>query len=537
MAINKEQVFVNGKVFTGRSEKEFVSAFKIANGRIAWVGDTKEVKSKNAIDLEGKTVLPGFIDVHTHPTYVAMVVNSVPCTAPVVNNIPEMIGALKKHSNFGKGPNDWIEGFGYDESKLAEHRTPTAEDLDKVSTIQPVYVLRSDCHSGICNSRALKIAGITKDMPDPEGARFGRTANGEPNGILQEHAANDVVMRAKSVQDSHTRARSLVGTGAHYNARGIVAITDMMALTQPFDDLQIYRSAEKQGLRQQAPLYFTWAGLEKDPIPDLSDKQRKGRTKFAGIKLFADGSISNRTAWVSEPYQNSNEHGFPTLTRKEMESAYQWAKRNMVQVSVHAMGDRALQRVIDFFSDKEPWMGSSVPSVRLEHVTLLTDRQMRQMKEGKMMFGVSTQMIFFFAEHDSYAAHLNENQYQHAYRLKSYYDNIDRVSLSSDAPATTWADPDNVFVSIKATVTRKAYNGADIVQEQALTVPQAVLLHTARAATLAPYEGFLGKIAEGFEASFIVLDRDIFTIDVNEIDQTVVQQTWIQGGKVYEQRR
>jgi predicted amidohydrolase YtcJ len=534
MAINKEQVFVNGKVFTGRSEEEFVSAFRVANGKITWIGDTSEAESKDAIDLEGKTVLPGFIDVHTHPTYVAMIVNSVPCTVPTINNIPEMIGALKKHPNFGKGPKDWIEGFGYDESKLAEHRTPTTEDLDKVSSTQPVYVLRSDCHSGICNSRALQIAGITKHTPDPQGGHFGRTASGEPNGVLQEHAANDIVMRAKSVQDSKAKARCIATTGAHYNARGIVAITDMMAFTRPYDDLQIYRSAEKQGLRQQAPLYFTWAELEKNPIPDLSDKQRKGRTKFAGIKLFADGSVSGRTAWVSEPYRNSDEHGFPTLPKKEMESAYQWAKRNKVQVSVHAMGDRALQRVIDFFSGKEPWMGNNLPSVRLEHVTLLTEVQMRQMREAKMIFGAATQIIFFFAEHDSYVANLSEKQYQHAYPLKSCYENIERVSLSSDAPATTWADPDNVFVSIKAAVTRKAYNGADIVKKQAITVPQAVLLFTARAATVAPYEGLLGQIAESFEASFIVLDRDIFTIDMKEIDKTVVKQTWIQGEKVYD---
>ena len=536
MAMNKEQVFLNGKVFTGRSEEEFVSAFRVANGRITWIGDTTEAKSKNAIDLEGKTIVPGFIDVHTHPTYVAMVVNSVPCTVPVVNNIPEMIEALKKHPNFGKRPKDWIEGFGYDESKLAEHRTPTTKDLDKVSTTQPVYVLRSDCHSGICNSRALQMAGITKDTPDPQGAHFGRYANGEPNGVLQEHAANDVVMSAKSVQDFKAKARGIASTGAHFNARGIVAVTDMMVFTQPFDDLQIYRSAEKQGLRQQAPLYFTWAELEKNPIPDLTDKQRKGRTKFAGIKLFADGSISGRTAWVSEAYRNSDEHGFPTLSKAEMGSAYQWAKRNKVQISVHAMGDRALQRAIDFFSDKEPWMGNNLPSVRLEHVTLLTEAQMRQMKGAKMIFGVSTQIIFFFAEHDSYAANLNENQYQHAYPLKSCYENIERLSLSSDAPATTWADPDNVFVSIKAAVTRTAYNGADIVQKQAVTVPQAVLLYTARAATVAPYEGLLGQIAEGFEASFIVLDCDIFTIDVKEIDKTAVKQTWIQGEKVYERQ-
>lgn len=142
--------------------------------------------------------------------------------------------------------------------------------------------------------------------------------------------------------------------------------------------------------------------------------------------------------------------------------------------------------------------------------------------------------FFFFAEYESYVRNLTESQFRHAYPVKSFYENIKHLGISSDAPATTWADPDNVFVSIKAAVTRKAYNGADIVPEQAITVPQAVLLYTARAASVAPYNGSLGQIAEGFEASFIVLDRDIFAIDTNDIDELVVEQTWIQGEKVYE---
>lgn len=529
----RERVFVNGKIFTARSEREFASAFRVSDGKISWVGDAADVRGGDAVDLQGRTVLPGFLDTHTHPSYIALIANAVPCTVPVVNTIPEMIEALKKHPNHGKGPNDWIEGWGYDESKLAEHRTPTADDLDKVSATQPVHVLRSDAHSGICNRRALEIAGITRDTPDPPNARFGRFPNGEPNGVLQEHAANDVVMRAKSNQDFGGRARSIAATRRHFNERGIVAVSDMMVMKQPLDDLAVFREAEKLGLRQQVPLYFDWASLKKNPIPDLTDADRNGRVKFAGLKLFADGSMSNRTAWVSEPYRDSNEHGFPTLTKEDLEAAHEWARRNRVQIAVHGMGDRALGMAIDFFADQEPWLGADRPSVRLEHVTLLTDAQMRQMKGAKMTFGVATQIIFFFAEQDSYSANLNDNQYRNAYRLKSYYGGVDRLALSSDTPATTWADPDNVFTSIKAAVTRRAYNGADIVREQALTVPQAVLLWTARGATVPLYEGRLGQIAPGFEASFIVLDRDIFSTPAEDVDKISVSETWIEGEKVY----
>ena len=533
---NKEQVFVNGKIFTGHNETEFVSAFKVVDGDIAWVGDAKDVNATHAIDLHGSTVLPGFIDIHTHPTYVALTVDAVACTVPVVNSIPEMIEALKHHRNYGKGQDNWIEGWGYDESKLAEHRTPTTKDLDHVSTTQPVYVMRSDAHSGICNTRALQIAGITKDTPDPEGAHFGRYANGEPNGVLQEHAANDVMLRAKAVEDYPTKVSGLFRTAHHYNERGIVAVTDMMALTRPFDNLRLYRDAEKNGFRQQAALYFNWLDLKHNPIPDLTDEQRHGRVKFAGIKLFADGSVSGRTAWMCKPYRTSG-HGYSTLSDADLNSGYEWARRNRVQVAVHAMGDRALQRVIDFFAAKDPWLERGIPCVRLEHATLLSEAQIRKMNQSKMTFGVSTQIIFFFAEYDSYAENLADEQFQRSYPLKTFYNSIEHVGLSSDAPATTWADPDNVFVSLKAAVTRKAYNGAGIVPEQAITVPQAVLLYTSRAATLAPYEGRLGQIERGFEASFVVLDRDVFSIDADELDRTTVQQTWIAGEKVYDREQ
>jgi predicted amidohydrolase YtcJ len=180
----------------------------------------------------------------------------------------------------------------------------------------------------------------------------------------------------------------------------------------------------------------------------------------------------------------------------------------------HFMGDGGIEHILDLIAGKEPWMDGDAPSVRLDHATLLDRDQPRRINEAKMNFGVATQVTFFFASYDSYVQNLSESQFRRSYPVKTFYDNLQHVALSSDAPATTWADPDNVFVSLKAAVDRKAYNGADIVREEAITVPQAVRLYTARAAELAPYGDVLGQIAEGFEASSIILDRDIFTIDV-----------------------
>ncbi|MEN5179829.1 amidohydrolase [Comamonas testosteroni] len=540
-------LFTNAKVFTGRSETEFASAFTVRDGKITWVGhvndtggagDGQQPAADLQVDLQGKTVVPGFIDVHTHPTFLSQIVDAVPCTVPLVEDIPGLVAALRKHPKAGMGPNDWIEGWGYDESKLKEGRTPTRHDLDQVSTTQPVYVGRSDCHSGICNTRALQLAGIGRETPDPIGGHFGRDADGTPNGVLTELAANSVVQRAKAVQDYAQAVGSLARTSQRFSERGIVAVTDMMAFTQPFHHLDVYRDAAQAGFRQQAALYFSWEPCKGDLLAGLQAAQKEGRVKIAGIKLFADGSISGKTAWCSCAYKHTGSQtgslfGMSLLTSAALEQAYEWSRANGAQMAVHAMGDAALQLVIDFFADKQPWLPGGIPSVRLEHATLLKPAQIAQMNAMPMQWGVATQIIFMFAEYDAYTENLVDSEFDQSYALKTFYQEIAHVALSSDAPATTWADPDNVFVSIQAAVQRRAYNGAPIVDSQALTVPQAVLLYTARAASLSPFEGQLGQIAPGFEASFAVLSDDIFSMPAADIGTLRVDATWVAGEQVY----
>jgi predicted amidohydrolase YtcJ len=141
------QLYVNGKVFTGRGEDDFASAFRITDGTFSWVGDQSDVAAEPAADLGGATVLPGFLDVHTHPAFMATLVNAVKCLPPEVRSLAGLLDRLRSHPNLGRGENAWIEGFGYDESKYPEGRGPTADDLDRVSSSQPVFVQRCDGHS------------------------------------------------------------------------------------------------------------------------------------------------------------------------------------------------------------------------------------------------------------------------------------------------------------------------------------------------------------------------------------------------------
>jgi predicted amidohydrolase YtcJ len=522
------QLYINGEVFTGRGEDDFATAFRITDGVFSWVGDGAEVAGHQAVDLQGRTVVPGFLDVHTHPAFMATLVDAVMCLPPEVNSLAGLLEKLRTHPDLGRGNDAWIQGFGYDESKYPEGRGPTADDLDQVSATQPVFVQRCDGHSSACNHRALDLAGITHDTPDPPGARYGRDSDGRLNGLLIERNATDAVAAAIPAPDDAQQVRNLTLLNEHFVERGIVAVGDLLATMIPAP-LETFRAAEKAGMRVQCVLYYGWPAAEE--LPDLTDDDRTGRMKIAGLKLFMDGAYSNRTAWTEDAYPGSGDHGMHTLTDDDLRDAVTWARRNHIQVAVHAMGDRALNHVLDMFADEEPWMGD-LPSIRLEHATLFSPAMIDRMNAARMSFAVVSHSIFLFAEYDSYQRSLSPQQFEIAYPIRSFYEHVPFTALSSDSPATAWADADNVFVSIKAAVLRRAYNGADIGQAEAITVPQALLLYTGRARHVAPLDE-VGLIEKGYEGCFVVLDRDIFTIDPGEIDQVRVAETWIRGEQVY----
>ncbi|WP_432557586.1 amidohydrolase [Granulicoccus sp. GXG6511] len=520
------------KIFQGRDETSWLTAFAVEAGVITWVGRAEDIPADADVrDLGGAVVLPGLIDAHTHPTYIALTVDAVACTVPEVHSIDEMVAALQAHPNHGKDRNTWIEGWGYDESKLAEGRTPTRHDLDQVSTTQPVFVLRSCCHSAICNTRALEIAGITAETPDPPNARFGREPDGTPNGVLTEHAANLAVSKAKGSAGFDAEAAALARTTSHLAARGIVAVTDMFCRPGEYTQLDQYRAAAEKGFRQHTRIYYHFDKLLEDGLTDFAESDLTGRVAIGGIKLFMDGSMSDRTAWMCDPYPDSTETGMRTVSQETMAAALDFARRNNVQIAFHAMGDRAISEVVDFYADEEPWL-EDYPSVRIEHGSVTSPELHDRMRNARMHFGLASNVDFFFAEYDSYSVNLTPDQFRRTYMVRDLYASIEALALTSDAPATTWSDPDNPFMSIQAAVTRKAYNGADIVPEQAVSVPQAILLYTSRAAKLADF-GNTGQIAPGFDANFITLSDDIFTIDPTTIIDTRVTGTWIRGDRVH----
>ena len=521
-------LFVNAKVFTGTGEEDFATAFRIEDRVFTRVGHAPE--GTGGTDLGGRTVVPGFLDVHSHPSLLATLADTVACLPPEVSSLADLLDRLRTHPALGR-EDRWVEGYGFDESGWPEGRKPTRYDLDQVSATQPVYVRRSDSHSLVCNSRALELAGITRDTPDPVGGRIGRDADGEPDGVLAERPAWDRLLSLRSEVSHDEQVARLAGLDAHFAERGIVAVGDLMATLTTDDPLRLFRDAARAGLRPQVALYPLWNDLVSAGLRDLTDDERTGRTAIAGVKLVMDGAYSDRTAWTDDPYPGSCDHGLQTATDDDLRRAVDWARRNGVQVAVHAMGDRSLRYVVDVLGGEQPWL-TDRPSVRLEHATLFSAELIDRVGAATMDFGVVTHSIFFFAEYGSYERNLSEQQLAVAYPIRSFYERVPAAALSSDTPATSWSDADDVLVSVKAAVLREAHTGASFNPAEAVTVAQALLLYTGRARLVAPFDR-VGLIQAGFEGSFVVLDRDVFTVPPHEIDRVRVAETWIRGERVF----
>lgn len=521
------QLFTNAKVFTGESETAFASAFRIVDGLVDWVGDAAEVAGESAIDLGGRTVVPGLLDSHTHPALLAGTAAAVECFPPAVMSADDLVGVLSSHAET-VAPGAWILGRGFDDTKFPDRAMPTARDLDQVSTDQPVLVWRCDAHSAVCNTRALELAGITADTPDPDGARFERDENGQPNGVLTEIAAVAAVTAFIPAPTRDEQVDAVVALGEEFASRGIVAVCDLLS-SRLDDPVGVFRAAVERGMCTRVALYPGWD--PEHPLADLSAQDKAGQVRVAGVKVVLDGAYSNRTAWVHDPYPESCDHGLRLVDDEDVLAAADWARRNGVQLAVHAMGDRALDRVVELFADDEPWL-EGIPSVRIEHATIVSDAYVERLRNARMHFGIATHTVFFFAEYDGYEKALRAAQVPDAYPIARLYAGVEALALSSDRPATAWSGADDVMLSIEAAVRRRTYNGIDFGPEAAITVPQAMLLYTARARLLSPLEG-VGMLRPGFDGSFAVLERDVFAVPADEIAAVRVAETWIRGERVF----
>ncbi len=522
-------VLVNGRVFTIDSRMTRAEAFAVKHGRFIAVGSSAKIRELSGprtqvIDAAGMTVTPGFIDAHTHPAEAGIdELLEVNCDLRTIAEIQDAIRTRAEKTPEGQ----WVLGFKYDDTKLRDGRGVTRQDLDQAAPRHPVRMVHRGGHTAIFNSRAFEVAKVTKDTPDPEGGRFGRDENGELTGFAAEHAREMIenTIRREPVTPWQRQAGVKL-ISELMTAAGLTSIHDAMASKENF---VAYRDALAAGemrfrayVMAQPPLYeaFKAAGIRTGFGNE--------RLRVGGIKLFCDGSASERTMRMSQPYVGRPmDYGILVTSQDRLNDAVLDAHSNGYQVGVHANGDVAIDMVLTAYELALRLHPRPDPRHRIEHCTLVNpDLLERIAKIG----AIPTPFYTYVHYHGDKWAQYGPERLQWMFAHRSFLDHQIRVAPASDhVPG-----PFEPLMAIQSMVTRKDYAGRVWGPNQRITVDEALRICTINGAYASFEEKIKGSITAGKLADFVILANDPHDVVPDEIKNIKVVRTVVGGRTVFE---
>lgn len=523
-------LLLNGKIYTMDRTLPHSQAVAIEGNRILAVGSNDEVSVKtrgggwDVLDLEGRAVVPGFIDCHVHFLDFALGLKRLDLKG--VDSL-ERVLALVRERVLKSGPGEWITGFGWDHL-LWQGDFPHRKDLDRVAPENPVALRRKDGHLIWVNSWALERAGIDEGTPDPVGGQIERDEEGH-TGILKERAVELIegviprpspLTRQGALKEAISQAQRFGLTTIH-DCEGSEALADFQSLLAQGElGLRVYMMIPRDSLEEAVNLGLK-TGFGNDYL------------RLGHLKVFADGSLGSQTAHMLEPfYGQPDNYGIPTLSRDELQDIVKRASEAEISCTVHAIGDAANRKVLDVFAQ---WRAKGVGERlrhRIEHAQLLHPDDISRFKELNII--ASMQPIHAISDMMMADRYWGERA-RYSYAWRSLLDSGARLAFGSDCPVES-LDP---LMGIHAAVTRQRASGepeGGWYHQERLTVAEAVHAYTLGAAYASGEERAKGSIAPGKLADLVVLSGDIFEIPPEEILETEVEYTIFDGRVVYERR-
>lgn len=530
-------VFINANVLTMEEKSAPATAVAVRGKYIVCVGSNEEAlacggQKAMVIDAKGRLLMPGFIESHMHPMMYAHDMLGVDCTGEVTYSLESVLSALQeKVQNTPKG--QWIKGAGWDDSKFKEKRNPTRWDLDKVSPDHPVMLMRTCVHVVVANSMALKMANIDKNTPDPEGGHIQKDPEtGEPTGILQERAMEMLPIPSYSLEQLKDGLKMGLKNIAE---RGITCIGDMAG--QPVG-LKIYQQLYKE--QQLSVRFRLWMIANKTIIGEgtLDDLTKVGvesgfgneMISIQGVKYVLDGSVSGRTAAVTEPYyKNASAHGIIYCEDQgAMIESVRKAFQSGLRASIHAIGDRAIDFALDVFEKSSEGMDFVSMRNRMEHCILPRMDQLERIKKLGIIIGSSFGFIYPLGE--GYLNALGPERVKKAIPQKSYEEMGIIAPGNTDCPVCDL----NPLLAIYGVVMRKSFAGNSLGEEQRVSVMEAIKSYTTYPAYSTFEEDKIGTIKEGKLADLVVLNENILEIDPEKIKDVNVDLTMMNGEIVWD---
>ncbi|MEW5799117.1 MAG: amidohydrolase [Bacteroidota bacterium] len=531
-------IFTNGKIWTVDKTKPEAEAVAVFNGKIIAVGSSKEIqkfvsKSTKVIDLKKKRMLPGFIDNHTHFMSGGFQLQNVDLRSAKDENEFAMI--IKKRAE--ERPGKWITGGDWDHDLWKSGNLPTKEMIDPYTPNTPVFVNRYDGHMALANSFALKLAGVTKETPDPKGGTVVRDPKtGEPTGLLKDEAMTPIYRFIPDVSDDDMLVAARLAL-AEARKFGVTSIQDM-AYSNGERDIKTYAELNRRGeltSRMNCVSYISdWRHLARSGIqvPFGNDMIRLGF-----LKAFVDGSLGSSTALFFQPYDSdTSTRGLPmgTVTSGQLERWITSADSARLQLRIHAIGDSANSLLLDIFErvvNKNPMWDRRF---RIEHAQHIHPKDFKRFAE----LGVIASVQPYHAIDDGRWAikRIGDERCKTTYPFRSFLDNGVKMCFGSDWTVA----PLNPILGIYAAVTRRTTDGANPngwYPEQKISVKEAIECYTINNAYAAFEENEKGSITVGKLADFVVLEEDILTIDPVKIENVQVSMTVLGGKIVYEKKK
>lgn len=528
---------VNARIRTMDSARPLAEAAAVVHGRITALGTNSEVRKlvgarTRLIDARGRLVLPGFNDAHVHFLNGGFQLASVDLRDA---DSPEEMARRIRAFAAGRPKGEWILGGSWDHERWPGAPLPTRELLDRAAPDHPVWVRRLDGHMGVASSAVLRMAGITRDTPDPPGGLIVRDPRtGEPAGVLKD-AAMDLLRQVLPAPSPAQKREAALAATRHAASLGVTSVQDMSAGT----DVGVYQTL----LGQRELLTRVYA------VSALPEWERLARTgvraafgspflRIGGLKGFSDGSLGSTTAWFFDAYLDAPDtSGLPAgemFPEGTMLARVRGADAAGLQVMIHAIGDRANDAVLTLYEQVTAARGPRDRRFRIEHAQHLRSRDIPRFRAGDV---IASMQPYHVIDDGRWAEkRIGGERAAGTYAFRSLLDSGARLAFGSDWPVA----PLNPLDGIYAAVTRRTLDGKrpnGWVPEQKISVEEAVRAYTSGSAYAEFAEDDKGFLRPGLLADLVVLSEDIFTIDPVRIPEVKVDLTIVDGRVVYERGR
>ena len=551
--ISADIIFAGGDVITMDPARPTAEAVAVKDGRVLALGTRKAMEqtyggaATQTVDLGGKTLMPGFIDPHSHISQY-VVAWGLPTLNPPpvgdVGSIADIVAKVRTYIQTTKVPaGTLVVATGYDDSLLAENRHPTAQDLDAISPDHPVILIHVSGHLASANRAALALVGYTKASPDPKGGVIRRLADGSPSGVLEELAMLPF-LRLIPAKPLDEKVKTLTAVQNYYASLGITTAQD--GISTPDDIAMLQEAARRKSLFIDVVSYPRWSfmkditcddkGASLAPLagPSLPLGVYQDRLKIGGVKMTGDGSPQGKTAYLTSPYVHpphglgDDYRGYPVITAEAMDHWYEAAYRCKAQVLFHANGDAAADMMLTAVAKAQ----AKYPKQDLRPVMVHAQMIRHDQVDAMARLGV---MPSFFTEHTYFWGdwHINETVGKDrafgmsptGYALKQGI----KFTIHTDAPVL----PPNHLTAIWSAVNRVSRSGVVVGPDERISVMEALRAVTINAAYQYGEEDQKGSITAGKRADLIVLDRDPLKVDPMTIKDIKVLQTFKDGQLVF----